>query len=588
MKANTRLVARLGATALVTLVLGFGCGGGDDAAPAASGGTSQAGKGGGAGSSARAGRGAAGDGQAGAGAALGGGGGEGGMNGTVAGGGANAGEAGGESGAAGSGRGDSALLNLDMSFTSLLPNEQEFLAVHAVASDGGRDDASAKSADAEIATASISGETLVITAGTKLGETSVTVKSGAGLTKTVDVLVSDPRALKIKNDLLVAFVDAYDLLYSDVGSGADLDGSFWSPQLAHGFYAVGHVDRADHNDPSGNESMLVVKPLVDDAVAVPTDFTYIWDDSGSGGDMDGSFWKPVCPTNYVALGSVAAANSHAKPPLDVIRCVRRDLAEPAAVGDPLWSDGGSGADNDFGSWSIAVPPGSGSEGTVPLVSGSFVGAGGYSKPTSDAAANMLRLVVPIVRQIDESKAYPRLTSILPPDDTTPLQTGRAVLIPFMAVTDDVRDLDYKVQKSPFYRLDRDVYYRLLVHQYNETDVAQSIQHDVTSGVSKEQTDEFSLTTGISISVSGGVNFIADAETSVTVSIELGYSTSTTVGEFTQSSVTKNVTIPAHSAAALWQLIDRFTLKRRNGNVWETVGSPWEIGVDSFVVDQYPH
>jgi hypothetical protein len=88
-------------------------------------------------------------------------------------------------------------------------------------------------------------------------------------------------------------------------------------------------------------------------------------------------------------------------------------------------------------------------------------------------------------------------------------------------------------------------------------------------------------------VEGGVSFLASATTSVTVSLELGYSTSTTVGEFRQESLTKDVVIPPMSAGALWQLQHRFTLKRRNENTWETVGTPWEIGVNSFVVDTYP-
>ena len=88
-------------------------------------------------------------------------------------------------------------------------------------------------------------------------------------------------------------------------------------------------------------------------------------------------------------------------------------------------------------------------------------------------------------------------------------------------------------------------------------------------------------------MTSGVSFGVNASTTVTMSIELGYSSATSVGEFKQESLTKDVTIPPESSAALWQLIHRFTLKRRNGNLWETVGTPWEIGVNSFVVDAYP-
>jgi len=574
MKTSTFLVRGIGVSFVLSALVMHGCGGDDDGNSAA-GGTG----GGSSGSSGKGGKGGKGG--------EGGEGGEGARGGT----GGGAGEAGGgTSGGAGEAGGDgasNARLSVDLSFTSLLPNEQEFLVVLATADNGSDETATVTSADETIATATIVGTTLVIQAGTELGETVLTVESASGLEKTVTVLVSDPRALKIGDDLLVAWVSDFDLLYQDGGSGASLDGSYWAPRLSNGFFALGHHGQVGYADPSGTAAMLVVKPLSEDALAIPTDLAWIWDDAGSGGDWDGSFWKPVCPTNYQALGTVAAMASWTKPPLDVVRCVRSDLVEPGALGAALWNDLGSGANNDFASWSIAVAPGSESAGTVPLVSGSFVGANVYTAPASDPTANILRLGIPIVREIELERAFPSLDSLLPPEETTPVEVGRAVLIPFIAVADPARTLDYKVSTSPFYRLERDVYYRRLVHQYNQTSVDQTISHTVTTGVTREDTEEFSITTGISISVEGGVSFIVDATATVTVSLELGYSSSTTIGEFREESVTKDVVVPPRTAAALWQLIHRFTLKRRNGNTWETVGAPWEVGVNSFVVDQYP-
>jgi hypothetical protein len=554
MKTSTFLVRSIGTSFVLSALITYGCGGEDSNSPGG-------GKGGGSsGSSGEGGEGATGGTRAGTG-----------------------GGAGGEGG----GGATRARLSVALSFTSLLPEEQEFLVVFAKADDGSDETASATSADESIATATLVGSTLVIQAGTELGETVVTVESASGLRKTVSVLVSDPRALKIGDDLLVAWISDFDLLYQDGGSGASIDGSYWAPRLSNGFLALGHYGQTGYADPSGTAAMLVVKALSDDALAIPTDLTWIWDDAGSGGDWDGSFWKPVCPTNYQALGTVAAMASWTKPPLDVVRCVRSDLVEPGALGGALWNDLGSGANNDFASWSIAVAPGSESAGTVPLVSGSFVGANVYTAPASDPTANILRLGIPIVREIELERAFPTLESLLPPEETTPVEVGRAVLIPFIAVADPARNLDYKVNTSPFYRLERDVYYRRLVHQYNQTSVDQTISHSVTTGVSREDTEEVSITTGISVSVEGGVSFIVDATATVTVSLELGYSSSTTIGEFREESVTKDIVVPPHTAAALWQLIHRFTLKRRNGNTWETVGAPWEVGVNSFVVDQYP-
>jgi hypothetical protein len=332
----------------------------------------------------------------------------------------------------------------------------------------------------------------------------------------------------------------------------------------------------------------VVKALQADALAIPTDFTQIWNDNNSGASMNGSFWRPVCPANYKALGHVGAENSWDKPPLDVIRCVRMDLVEIAAVGGQIWNDRSSGASLNFSAWSVMIPPGVPSIGTMPIAPGTFVGAGDWNQPSSDAAANMVRLDIPIVREVDLGNAFPKLESLLPPEETTPVQLGRSILIPFTNVADPARTLGYKVDTSPFYRLDRDVYYRRLLHQYNSTDLEQPISHAVTTGVSMERSEEFSITTGISVTVSGGVNFgVGSAGSEVTVSLELGYTTSTTLGEFREETISKDVVVPPHSSAALWQLIHRFTLKRRNGSAWETVGTPWEIGVNSFVVDSYP-
>ncbi|KAL6882932.1 hypothetical protein HDV57DRAFT_465618 [Trichoderma longibrachiatum] len=71
----------------------------------------------------------------------------------------------------------------------------------------------------------------------------------------------------------------------------------------------------------------------------------IWKDEGSGADRDGSFWRPVAPAGYVALGDVASgAGWDAAPSVDDVWCVRGDLVTRGGFRpESAWDDKGSGA-----------------------------------------------------------------------------------------------------------------------------------------------------------------------------------------------------------------------------------------------------
>jgi len=89
------------------------------------------------------------------------------------------------------------------------------------------------------------------------------------------------------------------------------------------------------------------------ALAPPVDYHLIWMDTGSGADMNGSFWKPIPPEGYVCLGTVAQ-NGYQEPGLDEIRCVRQDLACLGKYGGEIWDTLGSPANMPFGSWVITA------------------------------------------------------------------------------------------------------------------------------------------------------------------------------------------------------------------------------------------
>jgi hypothetical protein len=93
--------------------------------------------------------------------------------------------------------------------------------------------------------------------------------------------------------------------YADHGTGGSLNLSVWGPnsfELAKDEYAVGFQARPDYNSGKG----IVVKDVSSDKTALksPVGWEFIWNDQNSGGDNDGSCWRPIAPDGYVTLGDI--------------------------------------------------------------------------------------------------------------------------------------------------------------------------------------------------------------------------------------------------------------------------------------------
>ncbi len=153
-------------------------------------------------------------------------------------------------------------------------------------------------------------------------------------------------------ELDVDFTRNYSLVWTDAGSGAAADVSFWRPEPPAGWFRVGHHMKRGFGNPT--ESTIIVRERVSGALATPFDYFLIWDDTGSGVARDGSVWRPSCPNGYRAMGDVTS-NSHAKPSINEVACVRETALATAFAGSEIWNDTGSGAARDFGAWGISSP-----------------------------------------------------------------------------------------------------------------------------------------------------------------------------------------------------------------------------------------
>ena len=153
--------------------------------------------------------------------------------------------------------------------------------------------------------------------------------------------------------LVLKSVNTFQWIYDDRGTGADDDLSIWRPVISGdryndgAYYSLGDVAMRSHGVPP--KTGFVVRALKPDALAPPLGYTVVWDDSGSGGDFDVKFWKPIAPPGYVALGHVVVRSYSQYPSTDLIRCVKAEYVRQAGHAW-VWDDSGSGADDDASIW----------------------------------------------------------------------------------------------------------------------------------------------------------------------------------------------------------------------------------------------
>jgi hypothetical protein len=385
-------------------------------------------------------------------------------------------------------------------------------------------------------------------------------------------------------ELVLAFTTSFDLRWNDKGSGGKYDGAFWQPKPPTNFHALGGIGVVGYDDVNGKVAALCVRAADGSSqpLAKPTGYVRIWKDSGSGADKDGSCWRPQAPAGYVALGDVFNKGHDTAPSLDDAICVRADLTHVAVAGTQVWTDKDTGSDKDFGSWMVSPPPAFADPTLGLIAANTYVGVESHTAPSTDPVLNVLMLPLPTVTSSEPPE--PSLDSFTPPAASTPSVVDRIVTVPFTAVTDDSKDVAWKVANSPFYQVQRSAWYNLVIFEHNNTSVSQSKSQAITVGVSTTSSNTFSVSTGISVTAEAGISFIAGGKVSATVSVELGFQHSTSVTELVSTTVTRGLVIPAQTAAALWVTSYSLQAVRADG---AQIAQPLVFDVESFVSDQYP-
>ena len=179
--------------------------------------------------------------------------------------------------------------------------------------------------------------------------------------------------------LEVITAPSVERVYMDNGTGASTDISVFQAELSsipEGYFMTGQVAVNVHTSTVPTSSVILVKPYSADAIRPPKEYEFVWNDKGTGGAQDGSFWRVKAHDGYVALGDVAC-NGYDRPSLEFTAkyaCIRGDLLRVGWLSStPLWTDKDSGAKMDVSIWKV---DGDG-------LGGFFKAQSGYVEPTEE-------------------------------------------------------------------------------------------------------------------------------------------------------------------------------------------------------------
>jgi hypothetical protein len=395
-------------------------------------------------------------------------------------------------------------------------------------------------------------------------------------------------------NLLINFTTEFYRIWDTKGSRA-APAAFWrpmpAPDVLPGYFPLGDIAVSGDLNINGKRVMAVVcegdpqnaDPLKGKALSPPDDFEQVWKDSGSGSKADGAIWRPIPPDGYVALGLVCS-DGHAKPSINAVRCVRSDLVIASGVGNTIWSDKGSGAKQNFSAWSLDPP--AAAAGEINFAPGTFVGVNSYSKPATHVAAYSLRMQIPL--QIISTPEVPALTGFgLPPT----LDTSRATQIariPWFAVQDDTLSPFEKLNKSPFYHLERTDEYQLIGYDHNEGAKGRFFKCAAPRGVVRSILQVFTNITSIKFESEWSIE-ASDAVQPIGFSARLNRNFAraepSSAGWSAPKAVEVVAIVPKSKLLAVYQLQSHYDLLREDGT---------QAGInlaytdnDSFYLAEYP-
>lgn len=166
----------------------------------------------------------------------------------------------------------------------------------------------------------------------------------------------------------------FSFLWDEGGSGSSHDASFYRANPDPDTYVLGDLGQTRCGYPEPSRAFLSFRPTKNDVFKRPVSFELVWKDSGSGANRDGSFWRPIPPSGYKALGLMCQAGYN-PPSIDTVMCINDKYIVSGELGRLVWDDTDTGADQDFGCWDVA------SRNELAIISNTFSGGTTHQKPS---------------------------------------------------------------------------------------------------------------------------------------------------------------------------------------------------------------
>lgn len=385
----------------------------------------------------------------------------------------------------------------------------------------------------------------------------------------------------------LSFIDYHDdtLGYWDKGSGAHMDGAFYNVKqsVLDGLdaYSFGSYGVNNYAAP-GNLALAVVKKE-SKSIRASTGWALIWNDGGTGADMDGAAWRPTCPDGFVPLG-LTWVPSHSKPSAPAA-CVERLCTDFANAGSLIWQDSGSGGHMDGAFWSL-VPSRMPTPGYLSFTVNTMMGWSRYTaKPGTGAFPEMRVLMVTPTSTEVKSPFNPILKGpTRPPEFSAKDAQVDSVIVPFLAITDHFLTVSEQVLTTPFYTVKREQLYRLDDFQVNNAPSVITKTVSATTGVTSAKSSTFSTEVSVSVEAESGVSFLGSGgKVKATLATKLGFSSSRSLTILQEKQVTTTYTIPAKHAWALYSGFDKISVLRKDDTL---VSHDLEFEADAWYVSTY--
>ncbi|GKZ27017.1 hypothetical protein AbraIFM66951_004109 [Aspergillus brasiliensis] len=376
-------------------------------------------------------------------------------------------------------------------------------------------------------------------------------------------------------ELVVTLTSKFDDIWNDAGSGATRDGGFWHPisqvTTQGTLRPLGSMAVGNFKELNGQRAALLIGAKSSSSsnppVKAPTGYTQLWVDKNSGAKRDGSFWRPIAPSGYIAMGDVVQSG-WTMPSTSKVWCVRSDLVADGQYADEsVWDDNMSGVGGNVSIWEVYPYPNniSGSE-FLPVVAGTFramTDAPHSVKPDLGyAVVPTLKIPRDFAEFTDPTPTF--TASTIPSTGTTYTWVGQCeVTLPFTSFYSDTDQRSLQLISNPFCKLNRSITWYVEGSYINNSAGTIRRSKQVTTGVSSAQSTELAHNTGVAIESKAGIWLV---KLKVNLNYQFSHTSSSTNEEYQEETITTEFDVPSYHATVVFSKRVRIKAQRADGSI----------------------